>query len=261
MALIHATFNSMVLGREVNITVILPDLRKREGFRPTGYLDAGTKFKTLYLLHGKGGNEWDWIRQTGIERYAAKKGIAVVMPAAEDLFYVNGPTLNFADFIGDELVTATRLMFPLSDKKEDTYVAGLSMGGYGALHTLFTFPETFYKGASLSGVVDIVATVKRDMVPGSFGLQALKNSFGSPDVVEGSKDDLMFLVKKLQAENKLPDFWVSTGTEDPFYQNTVDFKNFLEANNVPFTYAECPGSHTWEVWDIHIQDVLNLWFD
>ena len=260
MAMIHCTFPSTVLGREVNIAVILPDLLEREGFRPVGYKALGTRFKTVYLLHGKGGNEWDWIRQTGIERYAAKKGIALVMPAAEDLFYVNGPVCRFADFIGKELVEATRLMFPLSPKREDTYVAGLSMGGYGALHTLFTFPDTFAEGASLSGVVDIVATVKRDMVPGSFGYAALKNSFGSAEGVEGSENDLMYLVGQLQREKRLPHFWVSTGTEDPFYENTLHFKEFLEENNVDFTYREGPGAHTWEVWDRDIQSVFDLWF-
>ena len=260
MALIHATFKSINLGREVNIVVTLPELVDREGFRVTGIKSPDTRFKTLYLLHGMSGNEWDWVRLTGIERYATAKGIAVVMPAGEDLFYVNGPRYNYADFIGEELVGMTRLMFPLSEKREDTFVAGLSMGGYGAMHTLLNFPDTFCAGASFSGVLDAVGAAEQSMNNQEARTMGVwQSSFGDISKMKGSENDLFYMAEKLQKEGRLPAIYFACGTEDFLYQGNIKFRDFLKGLGAEFTYEEGPGSHTWEFWDEYVQHALD-WF-
>lgn len=260
MALFHATYQSVILGKRVNYMVILPEPPRNKDEALRYYNDKSIRYKTIYLLHGHGGNEWDWIRQSAIERYVTAKNIAVVLPCAETSCYVNGPQFDYCDFIGKELVAVTRFLFPLSDKREDTFIAGVSMGGYGALHTLFTFPDVFAEGASFSGVVDIVKTIHRDRVPGSEVYRDLGNAFGFAGTPENGPNDLCFLVRKLQDEGCMPHFWMSTGTEDPLYENTSSFRSFLENRNIDFTYKECSGIHSWDVFDQHCRQWLDLMF-
>ncbi|MDO4548697.1 MAG: alpha/beta hydrolase-fold protein, partial [Clostridia bacterium] len=160
MAFLQASIRSLVLGRNVNITAILPEPYTCVNSRPSGIVSQEPKYKTLYYIPGKGGNELDAILESRIYEYARKKGIAVIMPSLDGIAAVNGPRWNMADFIAHELVTYSRLMFPLSDRREDTYIFGVSLGGYSALYLLFTYPEIFVEGASLSGTVDMVSRVR-----------------------------------------------------------------------------------------------------
>ena len=114
-------------------------------------------YKTLYLLHGLLGNCTDWVMNTNIQRLAEDRNLAVVMPSGENSFYVNQilPNNDFGEYIGRELVEMTRRMFPLSHKREDTFIAGLSMGGFGALRNGLKYHETFGYIAVLSGALQI----------------------------------------------------------------------------------------------------------
>ena len=134
MALIQVNYLSRSLMRTVPLHVILPV--DKISFETMDYANRkDQKFKTLYLLHGIFGNYTDWVSGTRIQRWAEEKNLAVVMPSGDNAFYINTnmPTFDYEQFIAKELVDVTRRMFPLSDKREDTFIAGLSMGGYGAL--------------------------------------------------------------------------------------------------------------------------------
>lgn len=257
MAFIRAAFQSMTLMREMNIAVILPPLLEMEGMRPTGVKSPETKFKTLYLLHGLRGNEMDWVRLTGIERYAYEKNLAVVMPAGDNFFYANGPVSRMGDFVGRELVEMTRLMFPLSLKREDTFVAGLSMGGYGAIRTFLNYPETFRTAASLSGAVDMAAAKDLQGFPPDEGRRILEGAFGDPAGIEGSENDLFHMTKRRLEEGLLPELYVACGTEDFLYGTNVKFRDHLKAIGAQVTYEEGPGGHTWDFWDTYIRRVLH----
>lgn len=132
MAIIKLNYLSKALLRTVDVTVVLP----------TDTLDMDTmtynqkkEYKTLYLLHGIFGDQNDWLYGTRIQRFASERGLCVVMPSGENMFYVDQENTHnlYSQFIGEELVEMTRAMFPLSHRKEDTFIAGLSMGGYGAI--------------------------------------------------------------------------------------------------------------------------------
>ena len=133
MALIQVNFMSKSLMRMVPIQVILP---VDKFFGEEGTEAEEKPFKTLYLLHGIFGNYTDWVSGTRIQRWADEKNLAVVMPSGDNAFYVDQPASAnmYGEFIGKELVEITRKMFPLSRKREDTFIGGLSMGGYGAIH-------------------------------------------------------------------------------------------------------------------------------
>ena len=158
MAHIDCSFYSPSLEKNIHAIVFLPSVSADDYLegRETHYYDEETRFATLYLLHGSYGDCLDWSLRTGIERYAQDKGIAVVMPSGENSSYINmAHGEKYLDFIGKELPEFMTKMFPLSKKKEDTYIAGLSMGGYGAYRVGLEFPETFGYIASLSGALDM----------------------------------------------------------------------------------------------------------
>ena len=142
MALLEVNFFSKALMRPVTMNVILP---ADKVFFEEETEEDEKPFKTLYLLHGVMGNYTDWVTGTCIKRWAEEKNLAVVMPSGANMFYMDHPEVNenYSEFIGKELVKITRRMFPLSHKKEDTFIAGLSMGGYGAIRNGLKYHDTF----------------------------------------------------------------------------------------------------------------------
>lgn len=250
MALIHCDFFSNVLGLSTSMDVILPqETEKQIGMETKAFND---KHPTLYLLHGLSDDHTIWQRRTSIERYVAELGIAVVMPAVHRSFYTDMACgFNYWTFISEELPSIARSFFPLSNNREDNFVAGLSMGGYGAFKMVLNHPEKFIAGASLSGALDIATHAKES--PEGFNI-----IFKDIDKIEGSNNDLFYLVKNVaESAGPKPKLYQCCGTEDFLYQDNVKFKNFCNNLDIDHTYEEEPGSHEWGYWDKKIQDVLS----
>ena len=258
MALIQVNYLSECLMRTVPVNVILPvdkltfpGMPKREE-KP---------YKTLYLLHGIFGNYTDWVSGTKIQRWAEEKDLAVVMPSGDNMFYVNQEESHnfYGEFIGKELVDMTRKMFPLSRKREDTYIAGLSMGGYGALRNGLKYSETFGCLASLSGamVVDHIAE-RTDDVPFFIDSRSFARSiFGDLDKAEESDKNPKWLVKKLKEEGKdIPRIYLTCGLQDSLLEANREMRDFLKEQGADVTYVEGEGAHEWDVWNRSIKDVL-----
>ncbi|MBM6750415.1 acetylesterase [Mediterraneibacter glycyrrhizinilyticus] len=258
MALIQVNYLSECLMRTVPVNVILPvdkltfpGMPKREE-KP---------YKTLYLLHGIFGNYTDWVSGTKIQRWAEEKDLAVVMPSGDNMFYVDQEDSHnfYGQFIGKELVDMTRKMFPLSRKREDTYIAGLSMGGYGALRNGLKYSETFGCIASLSGamVVDHIAE-RTDDVPFFIDSRSFARSiFGDLDKAEESDKNPKWLVKKLKEEGKnIPRIYLTCGLQDSLLEANREMRDFLKEQGADVTYAEGKGAHEWDFWNRSIKDVL-----
>lgn len=155
MAFLQANVYSSELGMEVMVNVILPQQTKKAiGKETTG---AVTDIPVLYLLHGMNGNHSVWERRTSIERYVSDLDIAVIMPSTDLGFYTDTTyDMNYWTFISEELPNICHELFPqLSTKREKTFAAGLSMGGYGAIKLGLRKPEKFAAVASLSGALAI----------------------------------------------------------------------------------------------------------
>ncbi len=258
MALIQVNYLSECLMRTVPVNVILPvdkltfpGMPKREE-KP---------YKTLYLLHGIFGNYTDWVSGTKIQRWAEEKDLAVVMPSGDNMFYVDQEESHnfYGEFIGKELVDMTRKMFPLSRKREDTYIAGLSMGGYGALRNGLKYSETFGCIASLSGamVVDHIAE-RTDDVPFFIDSRSFARSiFGDLDKAEESDMNPKWLVKKLKEEGKnIPRIYLTCGLQDSLLEANREMRDFLKEQGADVTYVEGEGAHEWDFWNRSIKDVL-----
>ncbi|WP_046175537.1 alpha/beta hydrolase [Domibacillus indicus] len=250
MALIHCQFYSEVLHLSTSMTVILPQQTSSQiGMQNK---KAAAKHQTLYLLHGLSDDDTIWTRRTSIERYVAPLGLAVVMPQVHHSFYTDMKHGNrYWTFLTEELPALARSFFPLSDAWEDNFVAGLSMGGYGALKWALSYPEHFSAAASLSGVTDIVSAAKNPIRSGVFDLV-----FGD-DQIAGTDHDLFTLIEKQPNTRQRPKLYQCCGTEDFLYEGNIRFKGACEKTSYELTAEFEPGEHEWGYWDRKIQDVLN----
>lgn len=253
MALIHCDFFSEVLRLSCSMTVILPQPALSRGARPA--FASNRRYQTLFLLHGLSDDHTIWQRRTSIERYVEPLGLAVVMPAVHRSFYADMAYGNrYWTFISEELPALARSFFPLSPARRDNFVAGLSMGGYGAFKLALTFPDRFAAAASLSGPLNMAAAA-REREP---AWQAeLKLIFGQPRHVAGSDNDLFELARRVGAStDPKPRLYQCCGTEDFLYADNVRFRDHAQSLDLPLTYEEGPGDHLWQYWDQQIQRVL-----
>jgi S-formylglutathione hydrolase FrmB len=187
----------------------------------------------------------------------ANYGIAVVMPNVHKSFYSN---MKFGDaywdYISKEIPAKVSSMFQVSTKREDTYVAGLSMGGYGAFKLALRCPDRFCAAASLSGALDIgeeggLADIRKAQFGKIFGNES----------VYGTEDDLFYLLDQFTDENiKRLKFYQCCGTEDFLYQDNIRFRDYSQRRGIDHIYEEEAGSHNWEYWDYKIQRVLDWMF-
>ena len=260
MALLHVDFFSDVLGMSMNMDVILPQQTQgqigMEGKRAQGCC------KTVYLLHGMSDDHTIWQRRTSIERYASKLGIAVVMPTTHLGFYTDTTYgMNYWTFISQELPQICREFFPqMSDKREDTLVAGLSMGGYGAWKLGLGASDTFGAAAALSGALDIVEDVKRNNREKPHLIPLFRGIFGSLEELADSDNEIMTLAGKLKDKKKeLPRLYAWCGTEDFLYQGNLTVWEYVKKLGYDLVCEESSGDHQWKYWDAKIQDVLRWW--
>lgn len=251
MAFIQCDFFSEVLGLSVSMNVILPqDTSGQIGMEGKS---LSKKHPTLYLLHGASDDHTIWMRRTSIERYVAPLGLAVIMPAVHRSYYtdmVHG--YKFWTFISEELPAIARSFFPLSDAREDNFVAGLSMGGYGAFKLALRCPDKFAAAASLSGALD-VSWLTREVDR----KEEFKNIFGDLEKLSGSENDLFYLAEKLaKSDEPKPMLYQCCGTEDFLYEDNIRFRDWARELGLNLTYEEEPGTHEWGYWDKKIQRVL-----
>lgn len=256
MALIRADFFSQALMRTTTINAIIPcdkmyfDGKRRE-FKP---------FKTLYLLHGIFGNYTDWVTGTRIQRWAQDHNLAVIMPSGENKFYVDNPrSMDFGSEFIHELVLVTRDMFRLSTKREDTFIAGLSMGGYGAMTNGLKYNDLFSHIAGLSGAFkldDYINATDDDPTP-IFRKSYVESVFGDLSKLRGSDKDYEYLAEKLAKSGKeLPEIYLACGSEDELMKGNKAFRDYLKKLGYNVKWEEGPGGHDWDFWDTYINNVL-----
>lgn len=218
-----------------------------------------TSHPVLWLLHGLSDDHTIWLRRTSIERYAAAKNLAVIMPAAGRSFYqdmVGGPA--YWTFLTEELPVVCRSWFPLSSEQEDNFVAGLSMGGYGALRMALAYPDRYAAAASLSGALDIPRRLREAGKEGSRISRAEWISVFGPDLqAEGTNADLNHLAASAVHSSTRPQIFLSCGTDDELLGESRAFRDRLHKLQYDHAYEEHPGGHEWSYWDASIQRVLD----
>jgi len=245
MALLTCDFFSDALQVGTSMTVVLPQ-RTEEQIGVTGGGSDGPP-PLLYLLHGLSDDHTAWSRYTAIGRYAEKAGLAIVMPAVHRSFYTNeAQGHRYWDFVSEELPGIVHEFLRVTDRPEETFVAGLSMGGYGALKLAVTHPERYAAVASLSGGLDL-----RTVLTKTDRAELLDRVFGG--VVTDANDVFTLLPQA----SGVPPLYLGCGTEDPLLPGTRRFAEEATAAGVDVTVDLRPGTHEWSLWDAMIADVID----
>ena len=234
-------------------TIELPWAQKRETDRPD---------KTIFLFHGFSGNAGLFIPEYLIEKH----NIAVVMPSVENSFYLDAEATGrkFCTFVGEELPAFMRRTFGLCSSKDDTYVLGLSMGGFGALHTGLRYPDTFGKiGAMSSALIHHeVAGMKEGTGNAVANYAYYREVFGEPSKLLGSENDPEELVKRLINDGReLPEIFMACGTEDFLLEENRAFHRFLENGGVQHTYVEDEGNHDPRFWSKYSEIIIDKFME
>ncbi|MCR4673485.1 MAG: esterase family protein [Lachnospiraceae bacterium] len=264
MALMEVHYSSFAMGGNVTLNVFVPTPGSSEAItemNTSKKYDYESGLPVVYLLHGAFGDAFSWIRYSNIDRYAQDRGIVVVMASAENSFYQDLKCgRKYYTFFTEELPTFIQSVFPVSKDRSKTFVAGFSMGGYGAWYLGLSRPDLYAKAASMSGAIDI-ATLGANR--GDDETFTWENSFS--DVLQadgslalaGSKYDPFALYDKAKEKGLVPKLYMACGKDDFLYQSNLHVKEVMEEKNADFKFVEDEGAHDWDFWDKYIQDILD----
>ena len=225
---LRISFKSQMLGRGVGVHAFLP-------FHD-GYEDAQAPYPTLYFLPGYSANAEELATLLPLRRFSAEYGVAVIIPDGENSFYTDHPErcALFSSYVGDELVRVTRRMLPcLSTRREDTWIGGISMGGYGACTNGLRWHDTFSKIVMFSPAIDVTDLLsERD---GSLPNQLFSAWMGDEDKEQGMD---------------VPPMVLCCGRQDALvYDMCSRFADFARKEGLPLTYLEGEGQHDIPFWD------------
>jgi S-formylglutathione hydrolase FrmB len=233
-------------------------------FLPVDYSESNKRYPVLYLLHGLTGHYDDWATRTNLAEYLSHYEIMVVTPEGHDGWYSDSATVpgdKYESYIVRELIPEIDSHFRTIKDRRGRAIAGLSMGGYGALKFALKYPDQFSFAASMSGALD--PAVRSDDHPGyiwDFLKPSIMSVFGEKGSPTRAANDLHQLARNLTPAQvtALPFMYIDCGTEDGFLDTNRDFASILLAKKVPHEFRELPGLHGWGYWDRQIRGVLHL---
>lgn len=250
MAVGNIEFFSQCLRRNVSFKVVMANEEDPVGAE-------AKPMKVLMLLHGYCGGSSEWLWYGHMIELAQAHHLCIVLPAGENSFFLDGEATGrqYGTFIGEELLQYVRNTFRVSDRREDTFVGGFSMGGFGAIHTACQFPENFAGAIALSSAILIygLGDIKPGVGNGVANYEYYQLMFGDLEKVQDSDANPEKLLMELKAAGKeLPKFYVACGEQDFLVQANRQFETFLKENGVTYSYQEGPGEHNFEYWNRHI---------
>ena len=261
MALLHLNFESQYLKINTDVNIILPD--KPRSFTPAEFYGGKRKYPVLWLLHGTFGDYTDWIRKSNIELYACERDVIVVMPSAQNSNYLNwekgfGMGYDMWSYLTEELMPLIYNWLPASDKREDNFIAGLSMGGGGTIQYAVGHPEKFAAAAILSSAP---GNVRQLIADGEVvaRAQALIDHMGGPENYLASPANTWDALPELVKKGKLPRLYFTCGKEDFLFDRYEKFKAYAEKIGLDAMFEEYDDyKHEWRFWDLTIQKALDF---
>ncbi|MBX7172252.1 MAG: esterase family protein [Pyrinomonadaceae bacterium] len=252
--IISAKLKSKLLKREVPFRVILPE----------NYSETKKGYPVLFLLHGLFGSCENWLELTKIKDYLTNKEFVAVLVEGENGWYSDSAIIEnnrFESYILEELIPLIESEFQILAQKEKRAIAGLSMGGYGALKFGLKRPDLFCFAGSMSGAFD---APNRNSIKDGFGAEELNPSilqvFGEGENICRNQNDVFQLIKNYPVEefSRLPYFYLDCGVEDGFLEINRNFADLLEEKEIPFEFHEIKGGHDWNYWDKQLPVILNI---
>ena len=250
-------FESKLVGKLLPYNVVLPPLYDAPQSR-------ATKYPVLYLLHGLGGSSGDWVSaRAHLAAYAAQYRFIIVTPEGADGWYTDSatvPTDKFETYILEELIPDVERRFRTLTERDARAIAGLSMGGYGALKFGVKHPHRFALAASLSGAFHAASWDANDPSLLAFVKPSIARTYGALDSPTRAANDLFKLFDNLPPERipTLPYIYFDCGTEDFLIGSNRALSELLLRRKIPHEYRQLPGAHSWPYWDAQVQEVLKL---
>lgn len=258
MAHLNGVFFSKALSRPVHYCAVLCN-DNQWGIDTNPHYKRPTK--NVYLLHGYSGGDQDWFCNAPLGELANIFNVNFFMPNGDNSFYLDQEATGFkyATYVGQEFVDYTRLTFNLSKDREDTFICGLSMGGFGALHTALAYPQNFSKTFALSSA--LIHNGVSGMKPGDSNPVAnyayYRQMFGDLEKLAESDNNPEVLVKKLvDSKAQIPAIYMACGTEDFLLGPNKAFKEYLDSLGVPVTFFTGPGVHDFVFWRAQLRAAL-----
>lgn len=247
------SLSSRLMGREMSYRVILP----------LGYSDPRNRdanFPVVYLLHGYAGHYGNWTDKTELRTYARLFQLIIVTPEGDNGWYtdsVTKPTDKYESYIVSELIPEIDKNFRTARTRENRFVAGLSMGGYGAVKFGLKYPETFAIAGSFSGALRTTEFTAGNA--GAIGT-SVDEVFGPAGSETRKANDIFRIVRELSPDRLklIPYLYVSCGTEDFLFQSNRDFAAVLVDKKISHEYRQLPGGHTWKFWDEQVREFLGV---
>lgn len=256
MAKFNIKFFSNSLIRPVPLEVVIPN-DPRPSFNGTIPAVDKENMKCIFLLHGYTGDGENWIPEYLLAQY----NCAVVCPSVENGFYLDGISTGHAyqTFVGVELVNFIRNTFGLAMTPEKTFTMGMSMGGFGAIHTALAYPDTFGKCVGLSSALIIHKLA--DMKPGDPDIlcnyEYYRECFGDLATVKERDVNPEVLALKLKQNGiKIPSIYMACGLEDFLSKDNQALDMFFTENNIEHVFKEDHGEHDMNFWGKCVPDAL-----
>lgn len=249
-------FESKLVGAPLPYNVLLPTDYHADSKR-------GTHYSVLFLLHGLTGSAGDWVSERArLAEHAAAHRLIIVVPEGRDGWYTDSATVpaeKFETYFIEELLPDVERRFRTHARREGRAVAGLSMGGYGALKFGFKHPEKFALVASMSGALGAASWTDPASLP-QFVRPSIERVFGPADSPTRVANDLFRLAREVAPERvaALPFIYLDCGTEDYLIGSNRDFSALLLERKIPHEYRQLPGGHTWPYWDRQVREILGL---
>jgi putative tributyrin esterase len=248
-------FKSELIGKVLPYNALLPP----------SYFESSKRYPVLYLLHGLFAHHDDWITRTNLAEYAASYEIIIITPEANDSWYVDSATVpadKYESYLLRELIPDVDARYRTIKDKRGRGVAGLSMGGYGALKYALKYPDYFAFAGSLSGALD--PANRSNEHPGfAWGIlrPSLTAAFGAPNSPAREGNDLHQIARNLTAEkiSSLPYLYFDCGLEDGFLATNRELAEILVSKKIVHQYRQLPGGHNWEYWDRQVREILRLY--
>ncbi len=246
--------DSKLMGRKMPYRIVLPE---RYWAKP----ENGRHYPVVYLLHGLTGHFDNWTSRTKLIEYSAAYNLIVVTPEGENGWYTDNVTKDndqFESYIIKELIPEVEKRYRTLRGRESRAIAGLSMGGYGAIKFGLKYPDMFVIAGSFSGALGAATITEKDF-PGAIG-KSIDAIFGPSGGEIRKANDPFDIIRRATPETikKYPFLYLDCGTEDFLFQNNRDFVDLLLERKVRHEYRQRPGGHDWEYWDTQVQEFLKL---
>lgn len=248
-------FHADSIMQHANFSFVLPNDVEMEEVYDHSYYDREPM--NLILLHGLTGTDTDWLYGGVAQLMAIQYNVNIFMPTTGNSFYLDAGYKggNYATFIAEELPEYIGKTFGIGFRKDNTMIGGLSMGGYGTLHTALSYPDKFCAAIALSSamVVKDIADDTNPEISSVLPEKMKRHLFGDPAELLASDKNPEYLYKKVKAEGAdIPYIYLAVGTEDNLLDANRRFRDFLKAEGADFFYEDGPGRHDWQFWNKYI---------